>query len=117
MQDKLRSGISVSLLLDFYGELLTERQRELLELYYGEDLSLSEISDMTGITRQGVRAGIRKAEAVLQRTEEKLRLLERFGHAKETVGELVDALISVGEGEIPGGAEIDALVEKAKSLL
>ncbi|MBQ7847547.1 MAG: DNA-binding protein, partial [Clostridia bacterium] len=43
------------MLLDFYGELLTERQRELADLYYNDDLSLSEVAEECGITRQGVR--------------------------------------------------------------
>ena len=96
-RDKLEDSISISMLLDFYGELLKERPRELLELYFGEDLSLSEISAMTGITRQGVRDAIRKGEAFLRETEEKLAvwtvnynnyaiLFEKFGKAKDCVG-------------------------------
>ena len=55
--------LTISILLDAYGALLTERQRELVDLYYNEDLSLAEISENTGITRQGVRDGIKKSES------------------------------------------------------
>ena len=65
-------GMKYSLLLEFYACLLTERQAELVDLYYTDDLSLSEISQLTGITRQGVRDGIKKSEAMLSSYEEKL---------------------------------------------
>lgn len=64
-------------LYDTYGALLTERQRELFELYYEQDLSLSEISEIAGITRQGARDAIGHAEAALREFEEKLGLLQR----------------------------------------
>ena len=63
--------LTISILLDAYGALLTERQRELVDLYYNEDLSLAEISENTGITRQGVRDGIKKSESFLRECEEK----------------------------------------------
>ena len=69
---------SIALLLDFYGELLTEKQREFLEYYYNEDLSLAEIAANEGITRQGVRDAIKRAEHALFDMEEHLRLASRF---------------------------------------
>ena len=68
---------SVALLLDFYGEMLTEKQREFLEYYYNEDLSLAEIALNEGITRQGVRDAIKRAEHTLFSMEEHLRLAGR----------------------------------------
>ena len=53
----------MTMLFDFYGELLTERQKEFFDLYYNEDLSLSEIAENSGISRQGVRDVIVRAEA------------------------------------------------------
>ena len=55
----------MTMLFDFYGELLTERQKEFYELYYDEDLSLSEIAENYGISRQGVRDVIVRAEAYM----------------------------------------------------
>jgi predicted DNA-binding protein YlxM (UPF0122 family) len=71
------------LLLDTYGPLLTDRKRELLDYYYNEDYSLSEISELTGISRQGVRELIKKAEEELNFYEQKLHLAQRFGEAGE----------------------------------
>ena len=64
--------LEMSLLFDFYGETLTEKQRELFDLYYNEDLSLSEIAEHAGITRQGVRDSIKRAEHALHEMEDKL---------------------------------------------
>ena len=64
-------------LLDIYGSLLTDRKRELLDYYYEEDYSLSEISELTGISRQGVRDSLKKSESELLEFESKLRLYEK----------------------------------------
>ena len=58
-------NLEISFLLDFYGEMLTQKQREVIEYYYNDDLSLAEIADNEGITRQGVRDSIKRAEAQL----------------------------------------------------
>lgn len=71
-------NLDVSVLLDFYGELLTEKQRDAIELYYNEDLSLAEISEHQGISRQGVRDAIKRGEAALLELEAKLKLSEKF---------------------------------------
>ena len=68
----------MTMLFDFYGELLTERQKEFFELYYDEDLSLSEIAENYGITRQGVRDVIVRAEAYMTEIEDKTGLVKRF---------------------------------------
>lgn len=67
----------LSLLLDYYGAFLTDKQRELLEMSADEDMSLSEIAEVEGVTRQGVRAAIVKASEKLSDYEEKLGLIER----------------------------------------
>lgn len=71
------------LLLDCYGELLTEHQRNTMELYYCEDLSLSEISEPLGITRQAVRDLIKRTEQLLLEYEEKLGFAARLGSMRE----------------------------------
>ena len=68
----------MTMLFDFYGELLTERQKEFFDLYYNEDLSLAEIAENAGISRQGVRDVIVRAEATMQEVEDKTGIIKRF---------------------------------------
>ena len=68
----------MTMLFDFYGELLTDRQKEFFDLYYNEDLSLGEIAENNGISRQGVRDVIVRAEATMQEFEDKTGLIRRF---------------------------------------
>lgn len=80
------------LLFDFYGDILTDKQKELFDLYYNEDLSLSEISEHAGITRQGVRDGIMRAEHILRNMEDKLRLVARYGRIQSQVDEIASCV-------------------------
>lgn len=68
----------MTMLFDFYGELLTDRQKEFYDLYYNEDLSLSEIAENYGISRQGVRDVIVRAENYMTEIEDKTGLIKRF---------------------------------------
>lgn len=72
-----------SALLDVYGDFLGEKTKALTEYYYNDDLSLSEIAENEGITRQGVRDQIKRAEAQLLSLEEKCRYCEKFLKLKE----------------------------------
>ena len=86
MAKEMRFGV----LLDFYGDLLTDKQQDLMRLYYEEDLSLSEISENEGITRQGVHDAIRRSEAVLQEMEDKLGLAARFEKINRSADQIDD---------------------------
>lgn len=79
----MAKNLEISVLLDFYGEMLTEKQRDVVELYYNEDLSLSEIAAHSQITRQGVRDSIKRAEGILLDLEERLGLAKRFRRIQE----------------------------------
>lgn len=73
----LGKNLTIAYLLDFYGDLLTEKQRDVVDLYYNEDLSLAEIAEILHITRQGVRDSIKHGENLLKEYESKLHLAER----------------------------------------
>ncbi|WRS27436.1 YlxM family DNA-binding protein [Oscillospiraceae bacterium MB08-C2-2] len=85
----MAKNLKIAVLLDFYGQMLTEKQRGAIELYYNEDLSLAEISEHSGITRQGVRDSIKRAELQLLEYEEKLGLALRFRTIKEGLDEII----------------------------
>ncbi|MFI3252847.1 MAG: sigma factor-like helix-turn-helix DNA-binding protein [Eubacteriales bacterium] len=78
----------MAMLFDFFGEVLTERQQEFFQLYYDEDLSLSEIAQRFDITRQGVRDVVSRAENILLDLEVKTGLVARFHTTREQLQEL-----------------------------
>lgn len=86
-----------SLLFDFYGELLTSRQKEIYELYLNDDLSLGEIADTAGISRQGVHDMIKRSSHTLQNYEKKLHLVARFVTIKKQINTL-NELVADGPG-------------------
>ncbi len=93
----------MTMLFDFYGELLTPRQREFYDLYYNEDLSLAEIAENHGITRQGVRDNIVRAEATLQDIEDKTGLISRYHTIQNSIDALEKAALDIrnyGEGTL-----------------
>ena len=85
----------MTMLFDFYGELLTQRQREFFDLYYNEDLSLSEIAENNGITRQGVRDVIVRAENAMQEIEDKTGIIRRFQSQRPTLDAIESAAAEI----------------------
>ncbi len=79
-----------ALLYDFYGELLTEHQRSIYEDAVCNDLSLGEIAQDRGISRQGVHDLIRRCDKILREYESKLRLVEKFMNAREKVAKIIE---------------------------
>lgn len=74
----LEESIEISVLFDFYGPLLTEKQQTFVDLYFNENLSLNEIASQFGVTKQAVSDALKKAEKSLRTYEEKLGLVERW---------------------------------------
>ncbi len=79
-----------ALLYDFYGELLTEHQRSIYEDAVYNDMSLGEIAQEYGISRQGVHDLIKRCDKILQDYEDKLQLVNKFTHAKDKVGKIME---------------------------
>ena len=78
----------ISYLLDFYGNILTDKQNDAIDLYYNEDLSLAEIAEHVGITRQGVRDAIKRGEETLLEMESKLKFAEIFEKYRKAFEEI-----------------------------
>ena len=108
----MSKNLNMSLLLDFYGDVLSEKQKEAADLFYNGDYSLSEISEITGITRQGVRDRIVKSEEIITELENKLGLASRFGDMGKTVSFIIERLNQLkAEGQ-----SVDDIIDAAKKL-
>ena len=88
----MERNVEIGLLFSIYRNMLTDRQVESVDLYYNEDLSLAEISEHMGITRQGVRDNIKRAEHTLFDVEERLGLARRFLRIKEDLNRIDDII-------------------------
>ena len=110
----MAKDLRISFLLDFYGEMLTDTQREVVDAYYNEDLSLAEIAGDRDITRQGVRDAIKRAEQQLLDMEERLGLARRFQEIQHSLTLICDCALAIQDlneehGRVPG---IDENVSK-----
>ena len=94
--------MTISLLFDFYGEILTDKQQDVIDYYYNDDLSLAEISEHRGITRQGVRDSIKRAEATLLEMEDKLGLAKRFREIQYGLDSIMNEAHAIEEDSIRG---------------
>jgi len=84
----MAKNLDYAMLLDFYGDLLTEKQRDIMQLYYFEDLSLSEIAENENISRQGVHDAIKHAEQYLDDFEEKIGLFRKTKLFREMISSI-----------------------------
>ena len=96
----MEKNLFISVLLDYYGPVLTDKQREVVEYYYNEDLSLAEIAEHAGISRQGVRDAIKRGEATLLEMEQKLGFAaknSRVADGLEKIRALIDHIEKVND--------------------
>lgn len=108
MHDK---DLRLSEYLDLYGAILDERQRLIMDMYYNEDYSLSEISEITGITRQGVGESVRKSVKRLLDMDDKLQLKSRIERFEADRDALAERLLSAADG-----GDISELAEAVRRL-
>ena len=109
----------MAMLYDFYGDMLTDRQKEFYDLYYNEDLSLSEIAENYGISRQGVRDVIVRAEATLTELEDKTGIIRRLHVMQDQIKAVqsdVDAIRARNEQSYQDD-EIENLTDRISSVL
>lgn len=101
-----------ALLYDFYGELLNDHQKEIYEQFVLEDLSLSEIAQDAGISRQGVHDLVKRCQKTLEGYEARLHLVEKFLNIKEQIRK-IDALLDEYENSVPPARE---MIEKIRRI-
>ncbi|MBQ2781372.1 MAG: YlxM family DNA-binding protein [Clostridia bacterium] len=112
----MAKNMEIALLFDFYGDMLTEKQQDMIELYYENDLSLAEIAENEGITRQGVRDAIKRAENQLVEMEERLGLARRFREMREQFDAIKDAAGNIAAINDRFGYSRD-IAEQARRIL
>ncbi len=119
----MAKDLHITFLLDFYGDMLTPKQREVVESYYNEDLSLAEIAEEKGITRQGVRDTVKRAEQQLVEMEERLGLVARFYAVRESLTAICDRAVRIEEENARTGGNpvirenVKAILEYAEALV
>lgn len=116
----MAKNLEISYLLDFYGQVLTEKQREVMEQYYNDDLSLAEIAVNFGITRQGVRDSIKRGETILLDLEEKVGFAQRYRVVRQSVARIEELARDIrfeNEEEYIPSERISQDVEEILSLV
>jgi len=108
--------IEISMLYDFYGQLLTAKQQELLKLYHEDNYSLSEIAEEYGISRQGVHDTVKKAEKALHEYESKLGLISKFTATEEAVA-AIDSEIDLLMLENRQNNQLTERLKQIKSII
>ncbi len=114
----MAKNLDMIMLLDFYGDMLTEKQRDFISYYYNDDLSLAEIAENVGITRQGVRDAIKRAESLLIEMEERVGFVARFEQIKNGLDKISKKAGKINEENLKCGLsrEINNLTVEIQSL-
>lgn len=105
-----------SLLVDFYGPLLTEKQRNVWDFHYQQDLSLSEIAEVENISRQAIHDLLKRTERILSEYEDKLGLVERFWIEREKLIEVQALLLGLSEQDFSSPAAYERH-QKIRSMI
>lgn len=111
----MEKNVKFSMLLDIYGKLLTEKQYYLLDDYYNQDLSLSEIAENEGITRQAVRDNLKKGENKLLEYEEKLEVMKKTLMQEEKIAAILSEITKISDDATD--KEVAKVLEDVKNKL
>ena len=111
----MAKNLDYAVLLDYYGDLLTEKQRDIMQLYYYEDLSLSEIAENENITRQAVRDNLKKGERKLFDYEEKLEIMKKKKMQEEQIAIILSEISSLTKNSTD--KEVEEVLEDVKNKL
>ena len=112
----MEKNIEIGWLYEFYNSLLTQKQQYVIDSYYNNDLSLSEIAEEIGISRQGVQKQIKDAEKVLYNYEDKLELLKKFFENKRIIDSIYNSLDGLQNDKVNVKENIENIKKKLKQI-
>ena len=110
-------AFEMALLFDTYGGMLTDKQRECFDMRYNQDLSLGEIAEMMGVSRQAVNDNLKKTEALLRRMEEKIGSVKRDMLIRSAVREILDAATVLDASSDPAVLTVSQRIKTAVRTL
>lgn len=108
----MSKSIEIGILLDYYGSLLSKTQYDIADMYYNKDLSLSEISEIIGITRQGIHDNVKRTEALLLEFEDKLKMKHIYEEIRSLACDILNVLDDLPVGDCEKLSQINNLVKK-----
>ncbi len=109
--------VQMLLLFDYYGDMLTERQRMCLDLRYNQDLSLAEIAEELGVSRQGIHDNIIRAEAHLQKMEAKTGCVRRYLQSRAAMQKILESVQDLKNHSDPAVREVARRIAEAASSI
>ena len=113
----MAKNLEISYLLDFYGDVLTQKQRDVMEQYYNDDFSLAEIAANFGITRQGVRDSIKRGESILLELEQKVGFAARYKAVQESLARIEELTRNIRFRNANNYAVSDQIERDAAAIL
>ncbi|TDO89396.1 hypothetical protein DFR79_11159 [Halanaerobium saccharolyticum] len=113
----LKKTIKITMLFDFYGSMLTEKQQQIIKSYFYNDLSLAEIADNIGISRQGVYDHLHRSEESLENYEAKLGLLKKYNRIRKNINDLENMMAAKGLLAEDQNEDLRKKLESIKSIL
>ena len=110
-------ALEMALLFDYYGGMLTDKQRDCFDMRYNQDLSLGEIGEMLGVSRQAVNDNLTRTEALLRRMEENIGCVKRYKLARRAVSEIRDAATVLDTSSDPAVSALAQQILSAVQIL
>ena len=107
-------ALEMALLYDYYGGMLTEKQRDCFDMRYNQDLSLGEIGENLGVSRQAVNDNLTRTEALLRRMEENIGCVKRDMLIRSAVEEILDAVTVLDASSDPA---VSAMARRIRSAV
>ena len=113
----LKKTIKITMLFDFYGSMLTEKQQQIIKSYFYDDLSLAEVADNIGISRQGVYDHLHRSEESLEKYEANLGLLKKYNKIRKNINDLENMMAAKGILAEDQNQDLRKKLESIKSIL